>query len=368
MAFTTTTEPSASSIPERIVVEPLVTVDWLKSAISNSASTSSTSRIIPTDASFFKTIRTRHQAPKEKSSAPTAPFASFLKLDVEETDYIPQYRQLYGHGDDEMLLKDAERSPRLEFEQKRIEGAKFFDLDRIRDTLCTPRYQLPSPEDFGIAMDELGIEKDDHLVFYDSVGLKTSPRAWFIMRAMGHSNVSVLDGGLPAWIQAGNPIDTSKPIEPQSNSQVQASPIYTVTPPSPSLFLNYDEMFLRAVDFNVPDSAIIIDCRPSLRFSGGLEPLPNLRGGSIPASVNVDWREFVDWKNGKLQHPMEIIRAFKRREVDLDRDLILVGTDGFTPSILFLALEVLGKTSGVFMYDAGWIQWATKPKSPIHTI
>ncbi len=62
---------------------------------------------------------------------------------------------------------------------------------------------MPSPEFFTEEMQKLGINKDSAIVVYDRVGVYSSPRAWWMFRAMGHGQVAVLDGGLPAWKKAG---------------------------------------------------------------------------------------------------------------------------------------------------------------------
>ena len=83
-----------------------------------------------------------------------------------------------------------------------------FDFD---DVLCdhdTPLpHMLPSPEFFEDEMQKYGVNKNSALVVYDKIGIYSSPRAWWMFKAMGHDQVAVLDGGLPAWIHiAGMPV------------------------------------------------------------------------------------------------------------------------------------------------------------------
>ncbi|MEQ8956054.1 MAG: rhodanese-like domain-containing protein, partial [Gammaproteobacteria bacterium] len=85
-----------------------------------------------------------------------------------------------------------------------IPGARRFDYDK---EVCKPNsslpHMMPSPELFQQKVRQLGVNQDSIIVVYDDVGIYASPRAWWMFRAMGHEQVAVLDGGLPAWIDAG---------------------------------------------------------------------------------------------------------------------------------------------------------------------
>lgn len=140
-------------------------------------------------------------------------------------------------------------------------------MTRNRDIIATKApegetqipHMLPSPERFADACSRLGIERGSHVVFYDSVGMFSSPRgAWTFKvssrglwlgreggretrtdplgpnfeQAFGHEKVSVLDGGLLRWEAEGNYIDTSAPapINPHSSEepkQTSHGPIFS---------------------------------------------------------------------------------------------------------------------------------------------
>jgi len=56
---------------------------------------------------------------------------------------------------------------------------------------------MPTPESFQQSARELGINQNSKIVVYDNLGIYSSPRIWWMFRAMGHKNVAVVDGGLP---------------------------------------------------------------------------------------------------------------------------------------------------------------------------
>ena len=105
------------------------------------------------------------------------------------------------------------RDARGEYATQRIPGARFFDLDDTDDTSGLP-HMLPSTEHFAQCMSSLGVRTGDHVICYDGKGIFSAPRLWWMLRANGHPEASVLDGGLPAWVAEGHPVDQSPPPPP----------------------------------------------------------------------------------------------------------------------------------------------------------
>ena len=82
-----------------------------------------------------------------------------------------------------------------------IPNSRFFDLkNKFSDSSSPFPNTLPSAEQFEKEAIKLGINNDSTIVVYDNLGIYNSPRIWWMFKAMGHNNVTVLDGGLPAWI------------------------------------------------------------------------------------------------------------------------------------------------------------------------
>ncbi|KAJ3210552.1 hypothetical protein HDU67_005217 [Dinochytrium kinnereticum] len=279
-----------------------------------------------------------------------------MAMDDEELQYFPEYREKLKAGDEEVSWEDEMRDPKMEFGRLRLPGARYFDLDQVRDTLSTMPNALPQPSDFAEHVGQMGISEQDHVVIYDSAGIIVSPRVWWMFKAMGHKKASVLDGGLPKWLKENRPVDSFAPSKDKTASYL---PDF-----DSSIVVDHQEMLVHAVDFMYPDHPVIIDCRPRERYNASeVELVSGLSNGRIPGSVNIDWRRLVT-PEGTLSHPLDIIREFKSEGVDLDRDVVCMGHDGVKSAILFLALRVLGKDTGVSLYDGGWIDWAIKKKSP----
>jgi hypothetical protein len=97
-------------------------------------------------------------------------------------------------------LPTAKRDARAEFAAHRILGARFFDIDDISDKTTTLPHMLPSADVFAEKAQALGVNRSSHVIAYDSSGLFSAARCWWMFKIFGHDKVSVLDGGLKKWL------------------------------------------------------------------------------------------------------------------------------------------------------------------------
>ena len=106
-------------------------------------------------------------------------------------------------------LPSAKRDPAAEYLSQRIPGALRWDFST--DATGDLPHGLPSADFMTRKLAEMGIGQETTVVVYDGMGMFSSPRLWWMLRAFGHRQVSVLDGGLPAWIEAGYPVESGPP-------------------------------------------------------------------------------------------------------------------------------------------------------------
>src|SRR4051812_42565450 len=114
-------------------------------------------------------------------------------------------------ADASWYLPQAGRNAREEYRKVHIPGAVFFDIDAISDQKTDLPHMLPDPVAFASSVRKLGIGDQDAVVFYDGAGIYSAPRALWMMRAMGHEKVAVLDGGFPKWRKEGRAIEARSP-------------------------------------------------------------------------------------------------------------------------------------------------------------
>ena len=216
-----------------------------------------------------------------------------------------------------------------------------FDFDEHLREHNTPfPHMMPTPEFFTEEMQKMGVNQDSAIVVYDNVGVYASPRAWWMFRTMGHDNVAVLDGGLPAWIGAG--YETSSTLATSSLRGNFASH------PRPESFVDS-----RAVTHALSDSAFsVLDARSAGRFHGQEpEPRVGLRGGHMPGSVSMPFGETQI--NGVMKSPALLREMFAKYQ---NKKLIFSCGSGVTACILALAAEQAGLKE-LAVYDGSWAEW-----------
>ena len=110
--------------------------------------------------------------------------------------------------DGSWYLPTQNRDPQAEYLAGHIPGAVRFDIDSVKDTSSALPHMLPAPDNFAQAAGAMGIGEDTTIVVYDGAGLFSAPRVRWTFRVFGARNVSILEGGFPAWKAEGRPVET----------------------------------------------------------------------------------------------------------------------------------------------------------------
>ena len=91
--------------------------------------------------------------------------------------------------------KDADE----EFRNLHIPGAQRWNIDEIADKTSTLKHMMPEPKVVAQAAGARGIGRETPVVVYDQLGMFSAARVWLTLQTIGHPQVALLDGGLPAW-------------------------------------------------------------------------------------------------------------------------------------------------------------------------
>ncbi|MEL6872011.1 MAG: 3-mercaptopyruvate sulfurtransferase [Pseudomonadota bacterium] len=242
-------------------------------------------------------------------------------------------------------LPTVDKDARAEFEAEHIPGAQYFDIDDIADEASDLPHMLPQPAKFASKMKKLGIGDGCRVIAYDRIGVSSAARVWWMLRAMGHEDVAVLDGGLSAWIGKGGAV-TEEPTA--RKPEVHFTPRLNA-----SLIRDLDDM-QRIIKTG---AAQVVDARSAGRFAGtDPEPRKGLRGGHMPGAVNLSFDKLLT-KDGYLRGEGELREAFATAGVDMSKAIVTTCGSGVTASILALALATLGRPD-VAVYDGSWSEWA----------
>ena len=260
---------------------------------------------------------------------------------------------------DDLLLFDASwhmpatgRNAFAEWQQEHISGARFFDFDgRICDLQSSLPHMLPDEDCFTRELQGLGLKQDSCVVVYDSMGMFSSPRAWWMLRVMGCANVALLDGGLPAWKAQG--LGTESGID---------QPAYR--PGDFCARLDAEQVADAARVLAALDDKLlcVLDVRPQPRFSGVAdEPRAGLRRGHMPGAKNLPFAQLFD--QGLLKTEAEL-RLLLEPFVDEYSGVICSCGSGVTACILAFALHQIG-IDQVAVYDGSWSEWGLPGELPV---
>jgi len=248
-------------------------------------------------------------------------------------------------------LLDARQDP-ADYASGHLPGALHADLNRHLSTASDPghdparggRHPLPPLDRFAAQVGAWGIDPDTEVVVCDAAGgSNAAARLWWMLRALGHGHVSVLDGGLQAALGAGMTMTIeSVPVPP--------------LPPYPASRWRLPLVDAEAVDaLRLDPSRKLLDARSPERWRGEnetLDPIP----GHIPGSVNLYWAENLG-PDGRFKSP-EALRAQYEALLDgtpPERLAVHCGS-GVTACHALLALEVAG-LPGASLYVGSWSEW-----------
>lgn len=234
-----------------------------------------------------------------------------------------------------------------------LPGARYAHLD---DDLAGPRtatsgrHPLPAPDAFVATCRRLGIGPGTPVVAYDAAGGAIAARLWWLLRFFGHADVRLLDGGLPAWVAAGLPLEAGPAAAPRV-----AGPAFRPGPPL--------ETIRSAGELLGPGAPLLIDVRAAERYAGTLEPIDPV-AGHVPGALNVPFARALG-PDGCFRPPGELRALFGPVLGDRPPATVAVMCgSGVTACHGLFALARAG-LHGAALYPGSWSEWLRDPARPV---
>jgi thiosulfate/3-mercaptopyruvate sulfurtransferase len=227
------------------------------------------------------------------------------------------------------------------------------DLDR---DLAAPvgdggrgRHPLPTPEALEATLRRWGIRADSTVVGYDDADGASAARAWWLLRWAGMTDVRVLDGGIAAWVAAGQPLSTEVPAPVPGDVVVRPGGMPVLDADAAAALPTSD--------------GILLDARGEARYRGEVEPVDPVAGHipgarSAPTSGNVDG-------DGRFLEPERLRERFAAMGVAPGRMVGAYCGSGVTAAQEVLALEIAGVPAA--LYPGSWSEWVADPGRPVET-
>ena len=239
-----------------------------------------------------------------------------------------------------------------EYALAHIPGAVYADLDRDLSDLWKVdlgRHPLPDAEAFSEVLGRWGWTPQTQVIAYDAAnGALAATRLWWMLRLIGHRDVAVLDGGLPAWNTVAWPLGTDAVRRPATPVRARFDPaeiVYTDT--------------LRQIQ---PD-VVLLDARAAPRYRGEVEPIDSV-AGHVPGARN---RPFSDnlAADGRFKPAAVLHEEFSKLIAPHGPgDVVHMCGSGVTACHNLLAMEHAGLT-GSRIYAPSWSGWIADPARPV---
>jgi thiosulfate/3-mercaptopyruvate sulfurtransferase len=231
-----------------------------------------------------------------------------------------------------------------------IADARFADLvqDFSEPDASFP-FTKPDSDRMTSAVSALGISNRTRIVLYDRSNGIWAARLWWLLRAFGHDDAAVLNGGLKKWIAEGRPLSFGFSEAPATSFRGDAREGFFV-----------DKAEVVAVAEGRAPGRLVCVLRPSV-FSG--QEQVYARPGHIPRSFNVPYAGLING-SANIFLPNDVLRAsFSVALKDQER-LILYCGGGVTAAGSALALTLLG-VSNIAVYDGSLNEWSADPALPL---
>ena len=237
------------------------------------------------------------------------------------------------------------------YRQGHLPRARHADLDRdLSDHgRSGGRHPWPGAEGLTATLGRWGIRPDQQVVVYDAGdGALAAARAWFLLRALGHRDVAVLNGGWARWNALQLPVDTALP-------SIQSTTY-------PGTFDADRLLDAPQVQAHLDAGGLLIDARAAERFRGEVEPLDRV-AGHVPGAINRPYAENLS--DGAFK-PADLLAAefgalLQGRTPD---EVVVMCGSGVTACHHLLAMSHAG-LHGAKLFTGSWSGWLEDPSRPV---
>jgi thiosulfate/3-mercaptopyruvate sulfurtransferase len=227
---------------------------------------------------------------------------------------------------------------RRDYAEGHLPGAVFVDLDTDLSAPVGPgRHPLPDPATFLRRMEALGFDDRSLVVAYDDAGGTVAARLWWMLDNLGHPRVSVLDGGIAAWVASGGPLTAVVPS--RAPGQLHLRERWTRVIEQDALVARLGEVRL-------------LDARAPERYRGEVEPV-DPAPGHIPTAHSRPSADSLEPDGRFLSRDM--LRS--RFGDDASRPVVISCGSGVTACHTALAMRIAGLPDPL-LYAGSYSDWA----------
>jgi len=238
-----------------------------------------------------------------------------------------------------------------------IVGSIHSDYDKAgwRVTRNNVPFMIPTAAELEKLIGDLGIDEDSHVVVVPAgvsvLDFGSAARAYWTLKYVGVKEISILDGGLAAWRQAGLPLE--------SGTKTPSPKIFTATIDK-SILAEAGEV--EAIEGK--GGATLVDARPASFFYGKEKAPASQAYGHIPGALNVDSAQFYDPKTNRLKPKAEL--AAIANAVPMGPAVSYCNTGHWAATDWLVLHELLGRKA-TRLYAGSMVEWTSNANRPIES-
>ena len=250
---------------------------------------------------------------------------------------------------------DPARKGRDAFRAGHLPGAVFLDVDADLSApgggrgLPAGRHPWPGEAQFARVMGRAGIGPGVRVVAYDDGPGSVAARLWYLLRAHGHDDVAVLDGGVAKWTAEGRPLSTGEATVAPSVFAGRLRPGFVVD---------------KAQMVRTHRARLVLDARAAERYRGEMEPI-DPRAGHVPGARSAPWTGNVTADAVPVLLPRDALRRrYEALGAAAATPVVYCGS-GVNACHDLLALHLAGLRGT--LYAGSWSEWSSDPELPAAT-
>ncbi len=256
-------------------------------------------------------------------------------------------------GAEDMLVVDLR--PKDDFEAGHVPGAvngAYPALWRDSDWTLLPSDVLAQN------LSALGIGDRTNVILVpagrDATEIGGATFAYWVLKYLGHDDVSILDGGWYAW--------TSDPVAPVASTQSTPTVAQFTPKPQPEIRATTEEVAAR-----LGTDTVLIDARSPDQYLGKAKSRLVSRAGRIPGAINLPFSTLFNDVLHRLKDPEAVRSLLPQAIAHRDTDIIVYCNTGHWSSIDWFVLSELLNYPHVRLYDGSMAAWTSDPARPVET-
>lgn len=226
--------------------------------------------------------------------------------------------------DPSVIVIDAR--PSGDYMKTHIDGAINIDASTLCTTTPVEGTLKPAAE-LAKILGGHGIARNSKIVVYCKTGVNAG-RVYWILKYLGATDVSMLDGQMDAWFAARKPITKN----PKKLAATTFSPAVNAT-------INVDKAYVKSK----MNTAVLVDSRKKEDFAAG----------KIGNAISVPGDDML--KGSKLKPTAELAKLFA--SVPKDKEVIIYCKTGVTAGFTYFVMKSILNYPNVKVYEGAWVDW-----------